>query len=183
MNHQPYETWLFQDEPLSQEQNVALRAHLDQCQHCEKMSKAWKGLAWQLGRSEMLSPNTGFSQRWKLRLEAEKNRLHRRQSLYFLGFSLFAAGVLAFGLVLYLLPFIQSPRLLVWNYLYQFIPFVELFDILQDGILAVVLSTLTGLKFSPIWLVFVFGLVVELAVLWFVTVRKLALSRQAQRKL
>lgn len=183
MSHQPFETWLFQDEPLSQEQNVALRTHLDQCQNCEQLSMAWKGLAWQLDRSEMVSPRTGFSQRWKSRLEVEKSRQHRQQSFYFLGFSLVAASVLAFGLIQYLIPFIQSPGLLVWNLLYQFLPLVEFFDILKDGILSVALSMSTGMKLSPIWLVFVFGLVVELAVLWFVSLKKFAHFRQAQRRL
>jgi len=49
--------------------------------------------------------------------------------------------------------------------------------------LSVALSMSTGMKFSPIWLVFVSGLVVELAVLWFVSLKKFAHYRQAQRRL
>jgi hypothetical protein len=182
MSHQPFETWLFQDEPLSQEQSDALRIHLDQCHHCEQLLKAWKGLAWQLDRSEMVGPKPGFVQRWKTRLEVERRRQHRQQSFYFLGFSLAAAGVLGFGLIQYLLPFILSPGLLVWNLLYQLLPLLEFFDILKDGILTVVLSFSNGMKISPIWLFFVIGLVVELAVLWFVSLKKFAHFRQAQRR-
>ncbi len=40
MSHPPYETWLFTDEPLDENKQKQLNAHLSECQSCKDLSDA-----------------------------------------------------------------------------------------------------------------------------------------------
>lgn len=74
MSHQPYETWLFDEAGLSSEQSVALRAHLQECEQCRGLQKAWKTLDGKIQATPMVSPQPGFSQRWRASLAERRAR-------------------------------------------------------------------------------------------------------------
>ncbi len=74
MSHQPYEQWLFDEANLSSEQAQALQAHLQECQHCRERQEAWKNLAVKIQAAPMLSPQPGFSQRWRASLAERRVR-------------------------------------------------------------------------------------------------------------
>jgi hypothetical protein len=68
MSHQPYETWLFDEADLSSEQSLALQTHLQECEQCRGQQKAWKTLDGKIQATPMISPQPGFSQRWRASL-------------------------------------------------------------------------------------------------------------------
>ena len=74
MSHQPYETWLFDEAELSSEQAQALQVHLQECQQCRGLQKAWKNLGAKIQATPMVSPQPGFSQRWRASLAERRSR-------------------------------------------------------------------------------------------------------------
>ena len=74
MSHQPYETWLFDEAELSSEQSVALRVHLLECEQCHALQKAAKTLDGKIQTAPMVSPQPGFSQRWRASLAERRAR-------------------------------------------------------------------------------------------------------------
>jgi anti-sigma factor RsiW len=74
MSHKPYETWLYDKDELSSEQSHALQAHLQECQQCRGLQKAWKSLDAQIQATPMVSPQPGFSRRWRASLAERRAR-------------------------------------------------------------------------------------------------------------
>ena len=87
MNHQPFEEWLFEPEPLTLKQKRELQAHLKDCPQCSALAEV--GLALQSTR--MAAPAEGFTDRFQIRLEVRKLALRRRNIW---GFVLLTVGVL-----------------------------------------------------------------------------------------
>jgi hypothetical protein len=181
MNHQPFENWLFQDEPLTTEQQVLLHQHLEQCASCRQLSLSWRGISLQLHQVDWVSPKNGFHLRWLERIEKEKARIQRQQSLKFLTFSLGAALFLALCLFLFMLPVFQSPQLYLWASLYRFIPYIQIIDFTRDVFRAVYLGFATGGSLSPLVVLFLLGLASEMAVLGFISLQKISRSSKGQR--
>ncbi len=96
MNHQPFEEWLLSDESLSPEEEQALQAHLETCEECPQLSTAWQEVRAEIQRMPEVSPAPGFSQRWQVRLEAERIRQQRR--LTWLLMSICGIGAVALAL-------------------------------------------------------------------------------------
>ena len=74
MSHQPYETWLLDEAELSSEQAQALQAHLQDCQECRELQNSWKNLDGLIRAAHMVSPQPGFSQRWRASLAGRRSR-------------------------------------------------------------------------------------------------------------
>ncbi len=72
MNHQPFETWLLSEEPLSPEQASELAEHLAGCQHCQQVQAAWLSVAQLFSAVPPLDPAPGFVQRWQERLAVDR---------------------------------------------------------------------------------------------------------------
>ena len=105
MNHQPFEEWLLEQEILTPEQKRELQAHLRACTTCSALTEV--DLA--LRSTRMAAPAAGFADRFRVRLEARKQVLRRRN---YWGFFLLTLGVIAVLLWLswlLLSPVIQSP--------------------------------------------------------------------------
>lgn len=87
MSHQPYEKWLFDEAGLSSEQAQTLQAHLQECQHCQNLRDAWKNLDVKIQAAPMVSPQPGFSQRWRTSLPERRARAQVLQvKRLFIGF-------------------------------------------------------------------------------------------------
>lgn len=84
MNHMPYESWLFADEPISAEEQKALQAHLKECEHCRLLYSTWYEVKSLLQSEPVVEPKEGFVGRWRARLNAhylkESERKRNRQS-------------------------------------------------------------------------------------------------------
>jgi len=87
MSHQPFETWLIDEAELSGEQSAALRAHLQECEQCRGLQKAWQTLDGKFQAAPSLSPQAGFSQRWRASLPERRARQQKLQvRRVFIGF-------------------------------------------------------------------------------------------------
>jgi len=95
MNHRPFEEWLLENQPLTPEQKQELRDHLKICTNCTALTEV--DLA--LKSTRLVAPVAGFTDRFQLRLAAE--RKHHRTLLLW-GLSLLGLIViLAVGVVIF----------------------------------------------------------------------------------
>ena len=104
MSHQRYEKWLFDEADLSMEEAQALQAHLQECQQCQELQKEWKNLDMKIRATPMVSPQAGFSQRWRASLTERRARQQVLQvKRLFIGFLVAALiTLLLFAAVLFL---------------------------------------------------------------------------------
>ena len=88
MNHQPFENWLFSEEPLPADDERELGDHLMDCDQCSRLENAWMDIASLFAEVPEVEPAPGFINRWQATLEAdraaEKALRQRWQSLIFL---------------------------------------------------------------------------------------------------
>ncbi len=169
MNHQPFEDWLFAEEPLTPQDAASLQAHLDSCDDCRRLSGAWQAVNVELRQAPMAEPVTGFTSRWQERLEAERQRLHRRQGLFALGYFMVGAAILTASLLVLALPLMRSPDVLLWTWVYRLVNLVTAADVLGDLFRSLAQMAGGGLSVLA-WVLFV-GLASEIAVLWVVSIR------------
>lgn len=180
MNHSFFEELILDrgrdDQWLEPEWAGLLQEHLQTCAACRALAESWGEVESSLKRVELASPAPGFAARWQERAQAERLRRHRRQSLLMLAFAM-TGGLLVLGsLVLAELPWLRSPEVVWWAWVYQM---VQTYATLQTAgeFLAVIFQS-AG-RIVPVgWWPFIFGVLTEFAVLWFVSYRKLLSLRK-----
>jgi hypothetical protein len=77
MNHQPFENWLLNEEPVTLEQKLKLDLHLRSCEYCNALA----GTGRVLNSVKLASPVAGFTARFQARL-AEHKIADRRRKLW-----------------------------------------------------------------------------------------------------
>ncbi len=77
MNHQPFENWLLDEEPLTSQQQRDLQNHLRDCTICSGLADS--NLA--LHTARMVAPASGFPARFQPRLAAWRREQLRRQAV------------------------------------------------------------------------------------------------------
>jgi hypothetical protein len=87
MDHRPFEDWLLETQPLTNDQKHQLNAHLRACPSCTALAEV--NLA--LKSVKVAAPAAGFTNRFQVRLAARKQALRWRN---FWGFSLLTLSVL-----------------------------------------------------------------------------------------
>lgn len=172
--HLPYEEWLLaQSDPraegLSAEQQQMLRQHLAECVECQRLAEGWQGARDSLRRAAQIAPAPGFTQRWQERLAQERQRMHRRQSLAMLAFSLFCALLLLACLLLLIAPWLEAPRLLVWAWVGRLIWLFASLMQLGESLLPAARDLGRALPLA-FWMLAA-GTLSMLGVLWLVTMR------------
>lgn len=103
MNHEPYENWILEDHELAQEEEQAMQAHLNNCPECKQLQQSWKGAHHQMRSLSMVSPRSGFSQRWRASLverRAYQQKLQSRRFFMLLAALTIAILFLLFGVIL-----------------------------------------------------------------------------------
>ena len=88
MDHRPFEGWLLNNQMLDADEKRQLNAHLQVCSSCTALAEV--NLA--LKSVKTIAPETGFTERFQIRLEAQKKALRRRN---FWGFTLLALSALS----------------------------------------------------------------------------------------
>ena len=68
MSHQPFENWLFSEEPLDSEQQNLMNTHMEECEYCRSLAKALDQVEGMLSSQVTPDPLPGFVQRWQDRL-------------------------------------------------------------------------------------------------------------------
>lgn len=172
--HQPFNDWLFTDEPLTVEQAHQLQEHLHHCEHCRKQQLAWLGVQHLVRVTGQVAPGPGFAFRWQVRLAARRlERQHRIAWWFFLVVSSLALALIAL-LGWQVVQALAGPEqimagvLLVTSRIYTL---TENIWILSGS----VRQFLPPLSF--IGLMFFTGLVTILCVLWVVVYRQLTVRR------
>lgn len=84
MNHPPFEEWLLEEQPLTNEQKAQLQAHLRACPACAALQEV--NLA--LGAVRPVAPAQGFCARFQVRLAAHKDAQRRRMAAGWLSLAL-----------------------------------------------------------------------------------------------
>jgi hypothetical protein len=142
MKHQPYESWLFEQETLSQDQSRELRDHLEICDGCHALATAWKDVEGQLMSSSLITPAPGFTQRWRSRLADHRRRTSQLQMSAVLLTTTIGSAALAFLFGAELLPLLQSaiPAFVAWsgkvaNVFANLSPFQKVISILIEATL------------------------------------------------
>jgi hypothetical protein len=185
MSHQPYELLLFKEQPLLPQELEQLNQHLATCESCRSLSRAWKTVERHLDHPVIIAPAEGFAARWRQRLEAERKLTHTRQNMVFLGLSTIAIVFLSLGILVVVFPLLQSPNLLFWTYVERLLSFALVIDILKD--LTISFYITIGQQFSgnpawiallPLGIIFVIGLVFEVIVLWYISLRWITRPRR-----
>ena len=72
MKHLPYETWVFEDGPLSLGDAEELQNHLEICEHCSGLAAAMSEVTYHLTSAPTIAPAPGFTARWRARLETKR---------------------------------------------------------------------------------------------------------------
>ena len=181
MNHQPFEDWLFTEEPLTIEEQSALNEHVEICKHCKSLQNAFSGVLSLIDDVQEVEPAPGFVSRWQERLAAEHQMdlvvRNRWQSMIVL---ILIGNVLA-GLVFLLstqfFSTFDTPISLVLSGINRLVSFVTLFNTIQN-IFLTLLRTISNIVPSGLWAVLGVGLVGACAI-WFISIASLsALKRR-----
>lgn len=174
MSHQPFETWLFEEDALEESEALALRQHLAECAACRSLGEAWEEMGGLLRSSAVAAPATGFAARWRGRLAADSERRRRRQAWAVLG-STAAAGVAATaGMAFEVLTLLDSPARLALQIFEAISVFAARVFVIREAILAVA----EGLPsfFASSWpLVSLAGLIL-LGALWAASIYRYAIQ-------
>ena len=133
-------------------------------------------MAIKLHASPLAEPAPGFTNRWQLRMEADRVRQQRRQSLLILAFCIVGAGLLLGVLALLSLPLAGSPLALIMTWVSKGWVVISTANVIQD-MLALLFKALVN-TVSPIWLMLVLGVGSLMAVLWAASLRMLMLPRR-----
>jgi hypothetical protein len=181
MNHTRYEDWLIElsEAPLEPEQAAALEAHLRECENCSSLAESWGQVERTLRKAGQVAPAPGFGGRWQARLAQDRQRQHRRQTVLVIG-----AGALALLIFTVLLgtlawPWLRSPGLLLWAWVYQVVGIYLIAATTGEVLLPMVGSLFAAVPLL-VW-VFIFGLASMLSVLWVVSYRMLTNPRRMMK--
>ncbi len=79
MNHQPFNSWLYEENELDPVQLEELKQHLQGCPECSQEREAWLNVKHVLTSSETIQPRPEFATRWQASLTERRARQQRRQ--------------------------------------------------------------------------------------------------------
>jgi hypothetical protein len=181
MNHRYFEEQVlsYQDpkaEPLDPEQVQEIRSHLAGCQSCQRLQAAWSEAEHTLQNSPLLSPDEGFSGRFMMKLNADRQRLQHRQTLLVFAFCLGAIVLLTGSLILLAWPWFKSPGLVTWFWISRIFSLLTLADGIRDGA-GIFVQTISQVMPLSGW-IFIIGMMSEFAVIWLVIFRLLTNPRR-----
>ena len=117
MKHQPFESWLYERETLSQDQTRDLESHLEVCDSCRALATPWVEIDGQLFSASLIAPAPGFSQRWRSRLADHQRQINHRQMSAMLLTTAVGLAVLSVLFGAEILPLLQPavPTLVAWG--------------------------------------------------------------------
>ena len=119
MDHRPFEDWLLNNQTLSVPEKRQLDAHLQGCSSCSALAEV--NLA--LKSVTMAAPAAGFTDRFQVRLAAQKIALRRRNFWGFLVLTLSVLSVLTFISWPVITRLLQSPVDLLASWLGSLLSF------------------------------------------------------------
>jgi len=179
MKHQPFENWIFSDQPLDPTDQQALDDHLKSCESCQGLQSSWNRIRGEFTASPMIKPTAGFTKRWELHLEEQRRQIRHRQSFVFLGFNIGAVVMIVLLMALLSTPMLRAPNLVFWASIYRLLPIAQVWDILQDlSIALIILFEGSWSVLSLLWFFPILGSIFALSVFWFTSLRRLTSIRK-----
>jgi predicted anti-sigma-YlaC factor YlaD len=97
MNHKPFKNWILDDTPLTKEEKILLRKHLQICSQCRQLKSAWHVSEQHMRHANRQLPQPGFTQRWQSRLlyrkEHERYKQIRRNLILLVAIMVMASAI------------------------------------------------------------------------------------------
>ncbi|HSB66408.1 MAG TPA: zf-HC2 domain-containing protein [Anaerolineales bacterium] len=175
MNHQPFRGWLLSEDELTIEQAQALQDHLGSCDDCRQIESSWKELEAVIDRSSQLSPVPGFVGRWQIRLVEQQQHQQKLRGWYMIGATSLVV-ISLFVLVIFLLQsLLTAPDAYVAAIFDRLMVVLSIFFTIRNLVGSV---TLPGPFFTLLGMVFLFGIISFMCVLWLATYRKISIARR-----
>ena len=175
MNQQPFEDWLFSDEPLSAAEEKEMQIFLESNPREARLEAAWRSLRPALTSPEMVAPEAGFSQRWLHRWAAHSAAAARRRAMWLSMLSGAVALILAIPLGLEMWASLSEPA----NWLTGILDsLVSIWSFLK--VATIVTGSLLRTLPAPIWFV-LFSVSMGLILLWSVAYNRFVLAQGATR--
>jgi hypothetical protein len=152
MDHRPFEDWLLDNPPLTNDQKRQLNTHLQTCSSCSALVE----VNLVLKSVRLAEPAVGFADRFQVRLAAKKKALRQRNFWGFSVLSLSVVGIFAWVSWPMIKNLIQSPVNLLASWISSL---VSLLDSLQALFRAgmVLFKVVPGFVPAYIWAVILFG--------------------------
>jgi hypothetical protein len=176
MNHRPFEDWLLDDQPLNEQEQRELQAHLHACTSCTAIAEA--NLA--LRSTRWVSPTAGFARRFSGRLARWKTRQRRYQVL---GTLVLVLGGLA-AMYLFAGPLVrqalQSPADWITAVAVYLVFAAESAQILAQ-VARILLRDIPGFLSPTSWMVIVLASTC-MVIVWGISVRRLAAAPEGAGK-
>ena len=139
MKHQPFDQWLLSEEPISKDDELLLRNHLEVCDQCSELENAWLDISNIIHEMPDVEPEPGFVNRWQTTLEADhsanKAMRQRWQSWIVLVFIANGAALALFFVGLQLINTYGSVSDWILSWVYRVATVVLLASGLQNALL------------------------------------------------
>ena len=84
MNHQPFDTWIYDPSELNEEQKVELSSHIDGCPQCQQKQKTWTAVLKVILNIPIETAPAGFPARFQASLSQRRALEQRKQSILLL---------------------------------------------------------------------------------------------------
>jgi predicted anti-sigma-YlaC factor YlaD len=165
MRHQPFETWIIDEIPLSSEQAQLLQSHLQECENCRKLSTGWDAARTYLLQTTVVSPAPGFTRRFGASIAERRYRQQQMQVRRTLLYLVSGSFVSLLALMAYLLFIVTPGGLLItvfgslthtlvwWNNLQEmYLPLVQSLPIFVPVALWILFTTSLSI-FSILWVI------------------------------
>ncbi len=175
MNHQPFRGWLLSDEELSAEQSHALKDHLLTCNACSQLESSWKEVQAVIDRSPQIAPAPGFVERWKVQVAEHQRYQLRQKSWITIGATTMLVISLSVLLAIQLWSLIQAPGPYLASWFERLMGLLSIFFTLENIFEA---YSIPDPFYALVILVFLFGIISFMSVLWLATYRKISMARR-----
>lgn len=135
MNHQPFESWILDEEPLAKQQLSELEDHLLCCPSCKSLQESWLIAKHQIKSAPVKQAAPGFSMRWQSSLKERREAEERAQSR-----TLFIWIGCIIAVLLISLAVIAMPEISIITVMITLVTNLVTFSTSLDGLLQFVLS-------------------------------------------
>ncbi len=176
MNHRPFEDWLLDDQPLTAQQARELQAHVRDCRSCASIAESNVALH----ATRLVGPATGFTDRFRVRLETRRREQRWRQVIGTIVLVLGGVGLVYWLAGPLILEAFNSPASWITAGVGYFLFILTSFQVLGEAT-AILLRVVPGFISPTGWIALMAG-VAGLGYLWMVSIWRVARAPQGVEK-
>ncbi len=174
MKQQRFEDILFSDKKLSSSEKKEIQIIVQENPESASLYENWSAVKLQLSKPSQQAPESGFTERWRVRQQADQRRKVQAQAFWAIlltGLAAIATAYFAVGSTQSMLILIKDFFISAANQLLEFSSFFQILGRVAFSILQ---------KFPPSWWASMAMALVLLPMLWFVVYRELSTSKGVQ---